>query len=850
MPQPDLDLRAILLSSTVALGLTTVGLATGSGPALALAGQTLGGVGGNLLSDLLSKTLGKARDSWHTSSGALNHDIAQALSASFNSAVKELVRVWCNNTTEDAIVAYYGLHTLSPTHSPDAQHQQQAKSLHTYLAALQVNNRKAALCQKLHDMEKAAKSLVKPERFTTLQDTTVLKFVQGSIPQMRFTRTLQGYFGTDDAILIGLIDQHFVDDWITRFIELLKSDDEHGTAAWRAFLMLFQQSLQQAMDEVKQTTTATHDAVAQLEAFVQTWTAEHDTRIEQTLRQALQPIEAKLDMMGAVLQHIHDAIYRIENKVDQLLAYARQQPDGVSRSAHLDARSKVAATLVIGMPTVDTLVHTLLQALGDTTYTDADVLDVLANPPSADVLEDLVETIRESNPDTVHMQALDTELAHIPGCAQPIARAHVATFLRMVRTVSRAMPATNAIDWPWLYGRVAPRGLVWAPHAPPHRHGIDALTYNMRMLAKTPIQEQHGKHTHALVEFARLLCVEYATHPAVQAVQADLKAWIATIVHELNLSLPEQAPTSQNKHTDEHKGEQKDKHNSPASSAINAYLLVMIRSKQTITDRTDLHTALFRMDAWLIPDDSVQGDSAFTPLNKETRECTLATIPDEFQTVLLAGMELLPEQHSANLNLTVEFFLPAQLLLYSVDHWDIGIFTSVPVGIQHPVVVRPLERVIPSKYREYLARILKEKWHTFQQCQNMQPDHTYVAWLHTMQECHPPPSLAARLKHKDVVSVAQTFVATPSVHVLQVLIETGLPVALCTRNDKVGAEQVRQAFELLLAACTFCALPATIREQRRQAVAADDEEHPGHHLTLMWDDPTRVPPSIAYMEIV
>jgi hypothetical protein len=38
-------------------------------------------------------------------------------------------------------------------------------------------------------------------------------------------------------------------------------------------------------------------------------------------------------------------------------------------------------------------------------------------------------------------------------------------------------------------------------------------------------------------------------------------------------------------------------------------------------------------------------------------------------------------------------------------------------------------------------------------------------------------------------------------------------------------------------------LPSVIQQERQQADDQNDATHPGNHWTLLWDDPTRLPPT-------
>ena len=70
--------RRVLAEGVIAGGLAAVGFVTGQGPLLALA-TAAAGVGGNWATSLMQQGFEHWADTWFTERGALNHDIARAL---------------------------------------------------------------------------------------------------------------------------------------------------------------------------------------------------------------------------------------------------------------------------------------------------------------------------------------------------------------------------------------------------------------------------------------------------------------------------------------------------------------------------------------------------------------------------------------------------------------------------------------------------------------------------------------------------------------------------------------------------------------------------------------------------
>jgi hypothetical protein len=76
--------------------------------------------------------------------------------------------------------------------------------------------------------------------------------------------------------------------------------------------------------------------------------------------------------------------------------------------------------------------------------------------------------------------------------------------------------------------------------------------------------------------------------------------------------------------------------------------------------------------------------------------------------------------------------------------------------------------------------------------------------------------------------------------VFELLLATGIPIALWTRHQKFNCESDLANYidqELKLQE-----LPTKIKDCRLDAYGEDYDCHIGHHLSLLWDDPDLIPP--------
>jgi hypothetical protein len=86
---------------------------------------------------------------------------------------------------------------------------------------------------------------------------------------------------------------------------------------------------------------------------------------------------------------------------------------------------------------------------------------------------------------------------------------------------------------------------------------------------------------------------------------------------------------------------------------------------------------------------------------------------------------------------------------------------------------------------------------------------------------------------------AQEGNAEASSDALAACIDSGTPVAIWGRKWSADLQERREQIARLLA--DIRRLPEQVRDLR-VAARGGGEEHPGHSLVLLWDDPNRLPP--------
>ncbi|GAA3249454.1 hypothetical protein ACFO1B_52805 [Dactylosporangium siamense] len=197
--------------------------------------------------------------------------------------------------------------------------------------------------------------------------------------------------------------------------------------------------------------------------------------------------------------------------------------------------------------------------------------------------------------------------------------------------------------------------------------------------------------------------------------------------------------------------------------------------------------------------------------------------------------------------MTVEFVLPWTLLDHPVEGWTANEVYRTPIGEQHPVVVRPLERVIDGVVWESVLT----RWARFDAANR---DRTASAiWLVRDGHRRPPGAayinepadakqLASMLRDREDVSCL--CLAYPFNHArdssgggVHSAIAAGVPVVLWLRDRSDPAPLEALVRETGMAG-SLDGLPGAVRKYRIRAAADNDSQR---SMVLVWDDPNQPP---------
>ncbi len=274
----------------------------------------------------------------------------------------------------------------------------------------------------------------------------------------------------------------------------------------------------------------------------------------------------------------------------------------------------------------------------------------------------------------------------------------------------------------------------------------------------------------------------------------------------------------------------------------NSYLLIVFdqsNQKSAITQKVDYYT----VKAWIIEDSETY--------NYETGVgCEPITLPefdeksfaiDEIDKILNKCLEEIIK-YDYNY-LTIEIFLPLAVLNHPVDccrcedKLDLGLNNTL-IGQDYRVVVRSSERLT-----DYYKRLRKDwwepKWKILQQF--TQPS-ACSAFILGDEENVNDLIYELRLQTNIGLKIVKAPKNIGKGSIFAAILKTGIPVALWLKKNTENLDCQSEIEQILSG--RIHDLPETIRRKREDA--QDSDTHIGHHLSLLWEDPYRLPPSINY----
>ena len=236
-------------------------------------------------------------------------------------------------------------------------------------------------------------------------------------------------------------------------------------------------------------------------------------------------------------------------------------------------------------------------------------------------------------------------------------------------------------------------------------------------------------------------------------------------------------------------------------------------------------------------------------LRKDDEALELSAIP----TVLDQNLQQLSYDIPDEMwQLCLEFFLPIDLLSCDVDQWvkrDVFL-DEIKLGEDHPVLVRSWERAsIPQLQIHWYHR-----WKQFQSLlATKEPYNAYDCMeLYKLKPYKERELYNHLLAAKNVSFLGLSFSpgsANLRCNLLREILRAGLPVALWPRVDPQDVDdeaRIISHFEEMCAIDRLDLFPERLQQIRVEAASTNGKAL-GNHLSLLWDDPGRLPEDlIAY----
>jgi vWA-MoxR associated protein C-terminal domain/vWA-MoxR associated protein middle region (VMAP-M) 8/Trypsin-like peptidase domain len=192
----------------------------------------------------------------------------------------------------------------------------------------------------------------------------------------------------------------------------------------------------------------------------------------------------------------------------------------------------------------------------------------------------------------------------------------------------------------------------------------------------------------------------------------------------------------------------------------------------------------------------------------------------------------------------IEFVLPQALLGEPVDEWHFDRANDIPLRY-YPVVVRDVARMGPG------SAVIRDQW--MRRSRGLRADPRPAPGTIGCR-WGTPGQVYERLMSRPEMCVLVCS-SRPNERSLAKVLSSGLPVALwprarCAATDHAHCERQMVLDKLVprLAASSFDELPHLARDLRLEARGAKTTPHYGRRLTLMWDDPDRMPDPPTYMD--
>jgi len=287
-----------------------------------------------------------------------------------------------------------------------------------------------------------------------------------------------------------------------------------------------------------------------------------------------------------------------------------------------------------------------------------------------------------------------------------------------------------------------------------------------------------------------------------------------------------------------------------------SYLMVVIERSKTADQQKE---SRYFVKAWFIIDGQTYqpgkkaGFDALT-MPGALEDAENAFTVDEIQGLLKAfidesGRKCLSQGHLLE-NLTIELFLPSDLLNHAVDRWvmeeiDDEFSMSEPIGFQHRLLVRSSERLRRNYFQKQGAS-WKNKWKQVRQRMQEQSPQEVVSNGFVSGDGMSVKVLFQQLSQPQMIGLklVQGPLLIGKGSMFAALQSSATPIAVWLRQPLSSIDCIGTVDQLLC--CCVYDLPERVKQHRQAAFPVEPDCHIGHHLALLWEDFDRLPPDLDY----
>jgi hypothetical protein len=382
---------------------------------------------------------------------------------------------------------------------------------------------------------------------------------------------------------------------------------------------------------------------------------------------------------------------------------------------------------------------------------------------------------------------------------------------QLTNLLNAAMPDAEAFAQA-VHSRLRPTD--WQPGQPQPT----ALKAVLQDLTDMPGQAGH--------EPLHLLIAAFLASPQITAdAQQPLRDWLQTksidipALIDAFLQIPPIASTSED-------------------STVNPYLLVLVRPSRQKPEE-------YFVDGWFLTEVQKADGTHVQQRKQLDLPISLAseTVPDtnemtfpikQIPAVVATFWNQIGGEGNDTQDLTVEVFVPLKLLDQAVHGWVI----EDQFGFASPLC-RECQRVVLRSYerlaRNYRPRGLwQKKWAYVETVLQQAAQGVFIPFeMAKVQALKETTAIAVKITQGDI--------STARGGPLALILGTATPIALWLQQQLNSVQE----FEALLDCCLYSVLDS-VSQTRRDAYDSEDENHLGRHLSLVWENPHRVPPDIDY----